>query len=136
MSEENNAAPPPPKAPPAPAAGEISQDQRQYAMFTHLSALAGVLIPIPCANILGPLIMWQIKKNDMPFVDDQGKEAVNFQITVAIAVLVCVVLMFVLIGMLLLPIVGIAALVFTIIAGVKANNGEAYRYPMTIRLIK
>ena len=80
--------------------------------------------------------MWQIKKNDMPFVDDQGKEAVNFQITVAIAVLVCVVLMFVLIGMLLLPIVGIAALVFTIIAGVKANNGEAYRYPMTIRLIK
>ena len=71
----------------------------------------------------------------MPFVDDQGKEALNFQITVSIAVIVCAVLIAVLIGLLLLPIVGIAALVLTIIAGLKANNGETYRYPMTLRLI-
>ncbi|MCB1606301.1 MAG: DUF4870 domain-containing protein [Xanthomonadales bacterium] len=103
-------------------------------MFAHLSALIGFLIPL--GSILGPLIVWQIKKAEFPFVDDQGKEALNFQITVAIAVIVCIVLMFVLIGMLLLPVVGIAALVFTIIGGIKANNGETYRYPMTIRLIK
>jgi len=129
MSEENQTTPPE-----APAAGEISQDQRQWAMFTHLSALVGLLIPL--GSILGPLIMWQVKKNDMPFVDEQGKEALNFQITVFIAVVVCIILMFVLIGMLLLPLVGLAALIFTIIAGIKANNGEHYRYPMTIRLIK
>ncbi|MCB1561833.1 MAG: DUF4870 domain-containing protein [Xanthomonadales bacterium] len=134
MSEENNAAPPPPEAPAAPAAGEISQDQRQFAMFTHLSALCGIIIPF--GNLIGPLIMWQIKKNEMPFVDDQGKEAVNFQITVTIAMLICFVLMFVVIGLLLLPLVGLAALIFTIIAGIKANEGTAYRYPMTIRLIK
>ena len=134
MSEENNAAPPPPEAPAAPAAGEISQDQRQFAMFTHLSALCGIIIPF--GNLIGPLVMWQIKKNEMPFVDDQGKEAVNFQITVTIAMIICFILMFVLIGMLLMPLVGLAALIFTIIAGIKANEGTAYRYPMTIRLIK
>lgn len=138
MSEENNSAPPPqsppPEAPAAPAAGEISQDQRQFAMFTHLSALCGIIIPF--GNLIGPLIMWQIKKNEMPFVDDQGKEAVNFQITVTIAMLICFVLMFVVIGLLLLPLVGLAALIFTIIAGIKANEGTAYRYPATIRLIK
>ncbi|MEZ5464417.1 MAG: DUF4870 domain-containing protein [Lysobacteraceae bacterium] len=134
MSEENNAAPPPPEAPAAPAAGEVSQDQRQFAMFTHLSALCGIIIPF--GNLIGPLIMWQIKKNEMPFVDDQGKEAVNFQITITIAMLICFVLIFVFIGILLMPIVGLFALIFTIIAGIKANEGTAYRYPATIRLIK
>ncbi|NLB14072.1 MAG: DUF4870 domain-containing protein [Gammaproteobacteria bacterium] len=119
-----------------PSTDAVPADARQWGLFAHLSALAGVLIPIPCANILGPLIIWQIKKNEMPFVDDQGKEALNFQITVAIAVLVCIVLMFVLIGMLLLPVVGIAALVFTIIGGIKANEGQYYRYPFALRLIK
>jgi len=134
VSEENNANPAPPPAPTAPDAGGLSPEAKQWAMFAHLSALIGFLIPL--GSILGPLIVWQIKKAEFPFVDDQGKEALNFQITVAIAVIVCIVLMFVLIGMLLLPVVGIAALVFTIIGGIKANNGETYRYPMTIRLIK
>jgi uncharacterized protein len=87
-------------------------------------------------SILGPLIIWQIKKAEMPFVDDQGKEALNFQITVFLAVILCIVLMVVFIGILLLPIVGIAALIFTIIGGLKANAGETYRYPFAIRLIK
>ena len=137
MSEESNVPPPaapPPEAPPAAAAGDISQDQRQFAMFTHLSALVGIIIPF--GNIIGPLVMWQIKKNEMPFVDDQGKEAVNFQITVTIAMLICFVLIFVVIGVLLMPLVGLAALIFTIIAGIKANEGVTYRYPATIRLIK
>lgn len=103
-------------------------------MFAHLSALVGFIIPL--GSILGPLIIWQIKKNEMPFVDDQGKEALNFQITVMLAVILCIVLFVIFIGILLLPIVGIAALVFTIMAGIKANEGQTYRYPFTLRLIK
>lgn len=80
-------------------------------------------------------MVWQLKKAEMPFVDDQGREALNFQITVSLALLACVLLMVVGIGFLLLPVVGIAALVLTIIAAVKANDGERYRYPFTLRLI-
>lgn len=136
MSEEVNptpSAPPPPEAPPPPS-GESNQEARQWAMFAHLSALIGFLIPL--GSVIGPLVIWQIKKNEFPFVDDQGKEALNFQITVLIAVLACLVLSVVIIGFLLLPVVGIAALVFTIIGGIKANNGESYRYPLTLRLVK
>jgi uncharacterized protein len=114
--------------------GTLSGEERQWGMFAHLAALAGFLIPF--GNLIGPLVVWQVKKNEMPFVDDQGKEALNFQITVALAVLVCFLLMVVLIGFLLLPLVGIAALVFTIIGALKANAGERYRYPFAIRLIK
>lgn len=136
MSEDVNptpSAPPPPAAPPPPS-GDSSQEARQWAMFAHLSALVGFLIPL--GSVLGPLIIWQVKKNEFAFVDDQGKEALNFQITVLIAVLACLVLSVVIIGFLLLPVVGIAALVLTIMGGIKANNGETYRYPFTLRLIK
>lgn len=130
--------PPQPAPPPAPSsgpdpAGTPGADERQWALFAHLSALAGLLIPF--GNILGPLIVWQIKKNEMPFVDDQGKEALNFQITVLIAVVVCLVLSVLLIGLLLLPVVAVADLVLTIVAAIKANQGETYRYPFTLRLI-
>lgn len=111
-----------------------SNDERQWGMFAHLAALAGLVVPL--GNLIGPLVVWQMKKNEMPFVDDQGKESLNFQITVAIALFVCALLMAVLIGFLLLPLVGIAALVFTVVGGVKANAGERYRYPFALRLIK
>src|SRR5882762_7660874 len=91
--------------PPPPPAGTPSAEEKQWALFAHLSALIGYIIPF--GSIIGPLIIWQIKKNEMPFVDDQGKEALNFQITVALAVLGCFVLMLVLIGFLLIWIVGI-----------------------------
>jgi uncharacterized protein len=112
----------------------VSNEARQWGMFAHLAALAGFVIPF--GNLIGPLVVWQMKKNEMPFVDDQGKESLNFQITVAIAVVVCVVLMVILIGALLLPLVGLAALIFTIIGAIKANAGERYRYPFALRLIK
>lgn len=121
-------------AEPSPASGGVSNEQRQWGMFAHLAALVGFVIPF--GNLIGPLIVWQVKKNEMPFVDDQGKEALNFQITVSLAVIVCLILLVVLIGALLLPIVGITALVLTVIAAIKANGGEAYRYPLTLRLIK
>jgi len=121
-------------AAPPPPVGVPSADEKQWAMFAHLSALAGYIIPF--GSIIAPLVIWQIKKNEMPFVDDQGKEALNFQITVAIAAVICFVLMFVLIGLLLLPLVAIADLVFIILAAIAANNGTAYRYPISLRLIK
>ena len=108
-------------------------EQRQWAFFAHLSALSGLVIPF--GNLIGPLIIWQIKKDSMPFVAEHAKEALNFQITVSIALIVSFLLFIVLIGMLLLPLVGLGALILTIIAAVKANNGETYRYPFTLRLI-
>lgn len=108
------------------------RESQQWGMIAHLSALVGFIIPF--GNLIGPLVVWQMKKED-PFVVDQGKEALNFQITVAIAVFVCILLSFIVIGMLLLPVVGIGALVLTVIAGIKANEGEAYRYPFALRLI-
>ena len=103
------------------------------AMFAHLSALVGFLIPF--GNLIAPLIIWQMKKDD-PFVDSQGKEAVNFQITVSIAGIVAAILTVVLIGLLLLPVIAIGSLVLVIIAGLKANEGEDYQYPFALRLIK
>jgi len=120
-------------APAASEAGAPDAEQRQWAFIAHLSALAGLVIPF--GNLIGPLVVWQIKKDTMPFVADQAKEALNFQITVSIAMLVSIMLFVVLIGMLLLPLLVLAALVLTLVAAVKANNGEMYRYPFTWRLI-
>ncbi|RAP57442.1 orotate phosphoribosyltransferase [Oleiagrimonas sp. MCCC 1A03011] len=131
---------PPPAPPPAaePASGDntaaVSPEQRQWAMFAHLSAFVGLVIPF--GNIIGPLVIWLIKKDTMPFVDDQGKEALNFQITVALAMLASFLLMLVLIGFLLVWIIPLVALVFVIIATIKANEGVYYRYPWTLRLVK
>ncbi len=113
---------------------EVAADQRQWAMFAHLAALSGFVIPF--GNIIGPLVIWLLKKDEMPFVDDQGRESLNFQITASLAILVAALLMIVLVGFILLPILAIGALIFTIIGGVKANEGVTYRYPYTMRLIK
>ena len=111
-----------------------SQEVRQLAMLCHFAAFAGLVFPF--GSLLGPLILWQFKKDVDPLIDDQGKEALNFQITVAIAWLVCLVLGFVVIGFLLMTVLVIGALILTIIAGIKANKGIAYRYPWTWRLVK
>ncbi|XBD33719.1 DUF4870 domain-containing protein [Pseudomonas anguilliseptica] len=95
-----------------------------------------VFFRVSFGNLLGPLIVWQIKKDLDPFVDAQGKEALNFQISVALAALLCFLLMVVVVGFPLLVLVSIAALVLTIIAGIKANEGQAYRYPFCWRLVK
>ena len=111
-----------------------SREVRQWAMFCHLSALLGIWIPF--GTLIGPLILWQMKREMDPFIDDQGKEALNFQISVAIASAICLLLMVVVIGFFLFGLLAIGALVLTIIAGVKANEGQVYRYPFTWRLIK
>ena len=123
--------PPPPIEPPMSTAP--SAEERQWAMFAHLSALIGLIIPF--GSIIGPLVIWLIKKDTMPFVNDQGKEALNFNITMAIAAIVCSLLMLLLIGFLLLPALVIVWLIFVIIGTIKANEGAAYRYPFTLRLV-
>ncbi|MFP8293462.1 DUF4870 domain-containing protein [Pseudomonas aeruginosa] len=110
------------------------QEARQWAMFCHFTAFIGLVFPF--GSLLGPLIVWQLKRESDPFVDAQGKEALNFQITVALAMFVSFLLMLVVIGFFLLGLVCLAALVLTIIAGIKANEGKAYRYPFCLRLIK
>jgi uncharacterized protein len=133
---------------PAPAGMDdgISTEERQWAMFAHLSALAGGIITAGWAGsigcFIGPLVIWLMKKDTMPFVGDQAKEALNFNITVAIIFFALFVLTLVTLGigaLLTVPLmilVGIAWLVFTIIAAMKANSGERYRYPLTLRLVK
>ena len=113
---------------------EISKDERMWGMFCHLSSLAGFFVG--GLTFIGPLVIWLVKKEEMPFVDDQGKEALNFQITMLIAGLVSMVLMLVLIGFLLIFLVGLFDLIMVIIASIKANDGEHFRYPLTLRLIK
>lgn len=147
MTEPNEGAPPPPPeaAPPGHASG-ISSEERQWAMFAHLSALLGGLVTAGWAGgigcFLGPLIIWLVKKETMPFVDDQAKEALNFNITVAGIMLILFLFGLLtlgigfLIALPLMAIIGIAALVFVIIAGIKANDGVRYRYPFAVRLIK
>ncbi len=103
-------------------------------MFAHLSALAGLIIPF--GSILGPLVIWLVKKDTMPLVNEQGKEALNFNITVGIAAIIGWILCFILIGFLLLPALFIAWLVFVIIATIKANEGTSYHYPFSLRLVK
>ncbi|KZY36567.1 orotate phosphoribosyltransferase [Alcanivorax sp. HI0083] len=122
MSEENN------------SNGLAKQEERSLGLACHLLAFVGMVFPF--GNILGPLVIWLVKKDDSAFVDDQGKEALNFNITISIAGFVAFLLTFVVIGAVLLPIIGIFWLVMTIVAAVKANGGEHYRYPLTIRLIK
>jgi uncharacterized Tic20 family protein len=114
---------------------EVSKDEQNWAMGCHLAALSGFIIPF--GNIVGPLIVWLIKRAEYPQVDIHGKEALNFQITATIAALISAVLCLILIGFLLLFIVYVGALVLTIMAAVKVANGELdYKYPFAIRLLK
>ncbi len=126
---------------PVPPQTPNESQARLWNMWCHLSALAGLVVPF--GNVIGPLIVWQIKKNELPSVDVHGKASLNFQLTVLIAVLagsaVAFVLSFLCLGYLLFPVVflvGVAGIVLAVIAGIKANNGEDYKYPFSLTLIK
>ena len=133
--------PPPPVTPASPPPPSSESQARTWNMLCHLSALAGFVIPF--GNLLGPLVVWQIKKNEIPSVDIHGKAALNFQITVTLAALVGLAMAFALsffcVGYLLFPavmLIGLAGLIFSIIAGIKANNGEDYKYPYSMEFVK
>lgn len=138
---------PPPSGPPPvepPLGLEPSPEERQWAMFAHLSALLGGLLTGHWMGIgcfIAPLIIWLLKKDTLPFVADQAKEALNFNITIAIVSAVLLLLTLVTFGfglILTVPvgiIVGIAWLILVIMAAIKANEGVAYRYPFALRLV-
>lgn len=109
-------------------------NEKQWGMFTHLAALSG-LIGIPFGSVIGPLIVYMIKKDEFEFVNDQGKEVLNFQITWSIIFIISGILVLVGIGILLLIGFGIAWFVLVIVGAVAANNGQYYRYPFTIKFL-
>ena len=109
--------------------------ERIWAIFCHLSAFV-VFVGIPLGNILGPLVIWLIKKNEMPLVDEEGKEAINFQISITIYTGIAFILCFIAIGLLLIFPVILFNVILIIIASVKTSNGEKFHYPCTIRFIK
>ncbi len=115
--------------------GVIPPEERQMAMFVHLSALSTFFTAV--GGILGPILVWQINKEKMPSLEEVAKEAVNFNITVFIGYVISAVLVPVFcIGFITALIVGIAHIVLIIMAAMKANEGVYYRYPATIRLWK
>lgn len=125
----------PPNQPTGSTPTGVTKEERTWAMACHLSALA-LFVGVPFGNIIGPLIVWMIKKDEMPLVDDQGKESLNFQISTTLYAAVAAILVLVLIGIPLLIGLAIFDLVMLIMAAIKANEGIAYRYPLTIRLLK
>ena len=112
-----------------------TKDERTWAMLCHFSTLL-IFLGIPFSNILAPLIIWLIKKEEMPFLNDQGKEVVNFQITMTICLLVSALFCIILIGIPFLIGLLIFNFIITIIAAISANDGTLYRYPFNMRLIK
>ena len=112
-----------------------SRDVRTWNVLCHATALAGFFVPW-AGHILGPLIVWLAKRNDSPEIDENGKESLNFQISMLIYNVIAGVLCLVLIGFILLAILHILNLVLVIVASIQTSEGKLYRYPMTIRLIK
>lgn len=146
-SREKEPGPPPvgvesnpelPSVVPASSATSPSQkEERNWALIAHLSSLSS-FIGIP--GFIGPLVVWLVKKDELPFASAQAKEALNFQISLFIYMIICFVLFITVIGAIIaipgLIALGILEIVFTIIASIQAGEGKAYRYPMTIRLIE
>jgi len=112
----------------------LTQDEKNMGIAVHLASFAGYLIPF--GSILGPLIVWLMKRDELPFVDSCGRNCLNFKISVAIYMVVSAILMLIGIGFILLAMLAIADIVLTIIAAIKASEGKVYQYPMSINFIK
>jgi uncharacterized protein len=142
MSENDTFTPgtPPPQPAPATTIATSTQDERTWAMIGHLAAFTAFISGIGC--VVGPLLVWLIKRDTLPFAGEQALEALNFNITVVLAGIALWIFIIITLGIgaLLAVPLGLALfcgwLVLTIIAAVKANNGEHYRYPFALRLVK
>jgi uncharacterized Tic20 family protein len=128
MNEPNPAEPSVPGTPP-------TQDERTWAMIAHLAAFVGLVLPL-AGNIIGPLVVWLTRRDTSAFVATEAKEALNFNISVALAAVVCWLLTLATVGILLGAVLFVIWLVMTIIAAIKASEGIGYRYPISLRLVK
>lgn len=134
LNESSTDGPDKPGFVPAGDSETKERQARQWAMFLHFSQFAGFAIPI--AGLIVPIILWQLKKTELPGIDEHGKVVVNWMISMILYAFACILLMFVLIGIPLLIALAIVAVVFPIIGGIKANDGELWLYPMSIRFLK
>ena len=121
-------------AEPVSYGGAVSRDERNLAMFAHLSAFAGLIFPAG-GNVLAPLVVWLTQREKSAFVADQSLEALNFNITVLLAEVACGILFIVGIGILLGLLLGIAWLVGTILGAVRASEGQRFRHRFILRLV-
>ncbi len=112
-----------------------TKDERKWAMLCHLSALSAY-IGIPFGSILGPLVVWLLRRDTSAFVDQHGREAINFHISMALYVIVASILCVILIGVPILFALIIFSFISIVIATVRASDGRSYRYPMTIQFMK
>ena len=112
----------------------MDKTERNWGMMLHLSVFACYVLPL--AWLIAPIVIWQIKKDEFPSIDVHGKNVMNFLISMFIYGVVAVLLTFVIIGIPLLALLGIVGIVFPIIGGIKANNGEIWKYPGMLQLIK
>ncbi len=110
------------------------QEARTWAMLCHLSSYLGYVFPF--GHILGPLAVWLFKGEKFPLVDDQGKESLNFQLSITIYLLVAAIFILVVIGFALIALIAVFHFIVVIIAAVRAKDGEKYRYPLTIRFVR
>lgn len=115
-------------------APQLQQEERTWAALCHAAAFATFVLP-SFGSIIGPLIVWLVKKEASPFVNDQGREAMNFQLSCSIYFVIAALLCFILIGIPLIIALGIFWLIEVIVASVNASNGIAHRYPLTIHFI-
>ncbi|MCJ8329324.1 MAG: DUF4870 domain-containing protein [Lentisphaeria bacterium] len=113
---------------------EVSREEKQWAMLIHFSTLA--MLPFPLLGIIVPIVLWQVKKYESDYVDRHGKIATNFVISYTIWLIISALLILVFIGFLTTPILTILVIVFAIIAGLRANEGKFWDYPLTIEFIK
>lgn len=119
---------------PMPPAALQTAEERQMGLIMHLSQLANVIFfPI---GIVAPIVIWQTQKDKMPALDAHGKMVVNFMISMTIYMIVSVILMLVIVGFLTIIAAAIMGIVFPIIGAIKANNGELWSYPLTIKFLK
>lgn len=117
-----------------PSATETDREARNFALFAHLGGFAAYFFPF--GGVLAALAIWLLKRDQHPYVDDQGREALNFQISISIYTLVSLALILVVVGIFILPVVALFHIVMMVIAAIKASNGEPFRYPLTLRLVR
>ena len=114
---------------------DIHRPNYTMGMLCHLLSLT-LFLGVPLGNIIGPLIVWLVKRNEDPFVDQCGKDALNFQISMTIYLIIAGFLVLIVVGLFLVLPLMIVNLVCTIIASIKASEGNRYQYPLSIRFLK
>ncbi|TLX74964.1 DUF4870 domain-containing protein [Labilibacter sediminis] len=112
----------------------LNTDEKNWATYCHIAALAGVIFPL--GNIIAPLIVWILKKEEYQMVDDQGKEVLNFQITAMLGVAISAIFMFAFIGFVFMLVIGVMVLIYTIKGIIRTSEGYLFSYPFTIKFIK